>query len=156
LVETAADAQRIVQAGRYPPIGRRSAGGVRPLMHGLAGMQQADTQTALGALIETARGVDNATAICAVPGLHFVFIGTGDLGLSLGDAGAGTLNACCARVRVAANANGLPCGIFTNDADAARAALADGYDMVVAANDIELAHRGFGQALGTCGAKLVT
>ena len=149
LVETAEDARRIVQAGRYPPVGRRSAGGVRPLVHGIAGMRLADQNLALGALIETVQGVENASEICAVAGLNFVFIGTGDLSISLGDGDAAALAACCARVRDAAHSHGLPCGLFTMDADAAREALANGYDMVVVANDIALTRNGFVQAMQT-------
>src|SRR5215475_2557175 len=33
LVETAAQAEKIVQAAKYPPLGRRSAGGVRPMLN---------------------------------------------------------------------------------------------------------------------------
>jgi len=147
LVETAEDARRIVAGGRYPPVGQRSAGGVRPLMHGLAAMRLADQHVALGAMIETVRGVDNADAICAVAGLDFVFIGTGDLALSLGGDDPAQLAALCAGVRDAAHANGLSCGLFTGNVAAARQALADGYDMVVVANDIELATRGFAEAM---------
>lgn len=147
MVESADDARSLIAAGRYPPVGQRSAGGVRPLMFGLAAMREADRHVALGALIETRRGVDNAADICAVPGLNFVFIGTGDLALSLGDADNKSLATHCASVRDAAHANGLCCGLFTNNALAARQALVDGYDMVVVANDIELATRGFTQAM---------
>lgn len=149
MVETADDARRVVAAGRYPPLGRRSAGGVRPLMHGLDAMREADRHIALGALIETRRGVENAAAICAVPGLHFIFIGTGDLALSLGDNDSAALAAHCAQVRDAAHANNLTCGLFTGNAQAAREAMDDGYDMVVVANDIEVATRGFAQAVLT-------
>ena len=147
LIETAEATRDIVRAGRYPPIGERSAGGVRPLLHGVAGMREADRHLALGALVETMRGVDNAEAICAVDGLDFVFIGTGDLALSRGDGNTAGLAASCARVRDAAHACGLPCGLFTLDADAARRALSDGYELVVVANDIDLVLRGFGQAV---------
>jgi 2-dehydro-3-deoxyglucarate aldolase/4-hydroxy-2-oxoheptanedioate aldolase len=147
LVETAEHARRIVDAGRYPPLGQRSAGGIRPLMRGVAAMVEADRHLALGALIETVQGVANAAEICAVEGLNFIFIGTGDLALSMGTAKPGALARNCAKVRAAAHARGLPCGLFTNNADAARKALADGYEMVVVANDIELAVRGFGDAV---------
>jgi 2-keto-3-deoxy-L-rhamnonate aldolase RhmA len=147
LVETAEDARRIVEAGRYPPRGRRSAGGVRPLMLGVDAMLEADRHLALGALVETVQGVANAREICAVAGLDFVFVGTGDLALSRGDADPVGLAASCAQVRDAAHACGLPCGLFTVSTQAACKALADGYDMVVVANDIDLAVRGFGDAV---------
>lgn len=147
LVETADDARRIVDAGRYPPLGRRSAGGVRPLMHGIASMVEADRHLALGALIETVSGVAHARDVCAVDGLDFIFIGTGDLALSRAAADPRGLANDCAHVKKEAHARGLPCGIFTGSLDAARQALADGYDMVVVANDIELAVRGFAEAV---------
>ncbi len=152
LVETAEDARRIVDAGRYPPLGHRSAGGVRPLMYGVASMVEADKHLALGALIETVQGVANARDICAVEGLDFVFIGTGDLALSRGTEDPAGLADCCAHVLQEAHARGLPCGIFTGTVEAARKGLADGFDMVVVANDIELAVRGF--AAGCQGSKL--
>jgi 2-dehydro-3-deoxyglucarate aldolase/4-hydroxy-2-oxoheptanedioate aldolase len=147
LVESAEDARALVDAGHYPPLGRRSGGGVRPLLGGMAGMRAADTQVAIGAMLETARGVDHADAICAVEGLDFIFIGTGDLALGFAAASVGELQAICARLRDIAHRHHLPCGIFTPDAPAARQALADGYEMVVVANDIGLAANGFVQAL---------
>ena len=147
MVETADDARRIVDASRYPPVGRRSAGGVRPLMLGLSAMVEADKHIALGALIETVQGVANARDICAVEGLDFIFIGTGDLAISRGTGDPAGLADCCAHVRTEAHARGLPCGLFTGSLEAARKGLADGYDMVVVANDIDLAVRCFADAV---------
>jgi 2-dehydro-3-deoxyglucarate aldolase/4-hydroxy-2-oxoheptanedioate aldolase len=140
LVETAEDASALVQAGRYPPQGGRSGGGVRPLRGGMAGMLAMGAQVALGAMIETAQGVANADAICATPGLDFIFIGTGDLALSMPDASAAQLGAACQQVLAAARQHRLPCGLFTPDAAAA---------LAVVANDIDLARRGMAQALAT-------
>jgi len=147
LVETADDARTLASAGRYPPIGRRSGGGLRPLLAGYEGMLAANQHVALGAMIETALGARNADAICAVEGIDFVFIGTGDLRLSMPSASSAELAACCARIRDAAHGRGLPCGLFTSDAAAARQAFADGYEMAVVANDIGVAMHGFAQAM---------
>jgi 2-dehydro-3-deoxyglucarate aldolase/4-hydroxy-2-oxoheptanedioate aldolase len=147
MIDTAEDARRIVDAGRYPPLGHRSAGGVRPLMLGIPAMVEADKHLALGALIETVQGVANARDICAVDGLDFIFIGTGDLAISRGKADPAGLADCCAHVRTEAHARGLPCGLFTTSTEAARQALGDGFDMVVVANDIDLAVRGFSEAV---------
>jgi 2-keto-3-deoxy-L-rhamnonate aldolase RhmA len=143
LVETADDARRAVSACRYPPYGSRSAGGVRPLLAGVEAMLAADRELAVGLLIETVEGVENVEAIAAVPGVDFLFIGTGDLSLSRGTNDADVIGADCQRVLRAAHANGLPCGLFTADADAARRAFAQGYRMAVAASDIDLAKQGF-------------
>lgn len=147
LVESADDARVLASAGRYPPQGRRSGGGVRPLLAGVDSMLAVNQHVAVGAMIETARGAQNAEAICAVEGIDFVFIGTGDLQLSMPEAGPEQLKACCARIRDIAHQQGLPCGLFTSDADAARQAFAEGYELAVVANDIGLAARGFAQAM---------
>lgn len=150
LVQSADDARALVRAGRYPPEGDRSGGGVRPLRGGMACMLAMGAEVALGAMIETSSGVAQADAICATPGLDFVFIGTGDLALSMGRPQEPTLQQACLKVLQAARRHGLPCGLFTADAAAASQAMADGYALVVVANDIDLARRGFAQALAAC------
>jgi 2-keto-3-deoxy-L-rhamnonate aldolase RhmA len=147
MVESADDARVLASASRYPPQGRRSGGGVRPLLAGFDSMRAANQHVAVGAMIETAPGAQNTQAICAVEGIDFIFIGTGDLQLSMPDASPEQLKACCARIRDIAHAQGLPCGLFTSDAAAARQAFADGYELAVVANDIGLAARGFVEAL---------
>lgn len=146
LIESADDARRAVSAGRYPPFGTRSAGGVRPLLAGIQAMLDADRHVAVGVLIETVAGIENVEEIAAVPGLDYLFIGTGDLSLSRGTADADVIERDCERVLRAAKANGLPCGIFTNDAQGARRAFAKGYRMAVSANDIELVKQGMAAA----------
>ncbi|ASC65083.1 aldolase [Achromobacter denitrificans] len=143
LIESADDARRAVAAGRYPPCGTRSAGGVRPLLGGIDAMLEADRHVAIGLLIETVAGVENVEAIAALPGVDYLFIGTGDLSLSRGTADRDVIGRDCARVLAAAKANGLPCGIFTADAAAARRAFEQGYRMAVSASDIELLKQGF-------------
>lgn len=143
LVETAGEARRAVEASRYPPHGRRSGGGVRPLLAGVDAMLAADREVAVGVLIETAAGVANVEDIAATPGIDYLFIGTGDLALSRGTHDAEVLARDCERVLQAARRHGLACGLFTADAEAARSAFAEGYRMAVCANDIDLVRNGF-------------
>ena len=147
LVESAEQARALVRAGRYPPQGARSGGGVRPLRGGMAGMLATGREVALGAMIETQAGVEQADAICAVEGLDFIFIGTGDLALSMPQATPAQFKAACSQVREIARQRGLPCGLFTPDAAAARVALDEGYAMAVVANDIDVTARGFDRAM---------
>src|SRR5690348_17893295 len=84
LVETAEEARQAVDAARYPPQGNRSGGGVRPLMDFKRYVPAANEHVLVAVMIETKRGVANAAAIAATPGVDMVFIGTGDLALSLG------------------------------------------------------------------------
>ena len=143
LVESADDARAAVAASHYPPVGIRSAGGVRPLLLGIDGMIEAGRQVAVGLLIETAEGVRNIEEIAAVPGIDFLFIGTGDLALCRGAATSSALQADCERVLEVARSNNLPCGIFTGNAEAARESFAAGYKLAVSANDIDIVKTGF-------------
>ena len=147
LVESAEAARAAVAAARYPPKGIRSGGGIRPLAH------FPDYVAAAGALvvavmIETRRGLRNARAIAAVPGVDMVFIGTGDLALSIGAFPADTARteAACGKILAACKAAGTLCGTFTTSLDAALAKRASGYRLVVTANDIGLAAQGFAAA----------
>jgi 2-keto-3-deoxy-L-rhamnonate aldolase RhmA len=101
-------------------------------------------------LVETAK-----QARAAVEGVDMVFIGTGDLALSLGtfpNADA-RHEAACAAVRAACRAEWTLCGTFTGSTDAARARREQGYRMVVTVNDIDLVAKGFAQATTAFGAR---
>lgn len=154
LVETADEAAAAVASARFPPEGRRSGGGVRPLGGGFGAYLAAADGIAVGVMIETARGVENAAAIAAVSGLDFILIGTGDLGLSYAAAPDpdAAKEAGCAAVLAACRAAGLPCGIFTLTAAAARARRAEGYALTVVANDIDVLRTGFAGAVSAFGA----
>ena len=80
-----------------------------------------------------------------------VFIGTGDLALSLGTFPASDArhDVACAAVHAACRKAWTPCGIFTSSLEAAIARRAQGYRMVVTANDIELVSRGLNLAAST-------
>ncbi|MFK4442211.1 2-keto-3-deoxy-L-rhamnonate aldolase RhmA [Caballeronia udeis] len=147
LIESADEARRAVSFGRYPPFGQRSAGGIRPLIAGMAAMKNDGERISIGVMIETVAGVEQVEAIAAVEGLGYLFIGTGDLSLSRGDAAPGTIEQDCARILKAAHANKLPCGIYTGSSQDALAARAQGFDFVVAASDIEVVRAGFEQAV---------
>jgi kynurenine formamidase/2-keto-3-deoxy-L-rhamnonate aldolase RhmA len=146
LVETRKQAARAVSHARFPPAGNRSGGGVRPLGAGFMDYVKAsEGRTVLGVMIETKRGLDNVDEIVSVPGIDYVFIGTGDLSLSLaGDkAGPDAVEAACRRIHSACRAAGVPCGIFTGDAAAAARRRDEGYDLVVVGGDNTILESGF-------------
>ena len=91
-VETAAEAQRVVDAARFPPRGHRSqiahlpqAGYLRMPAADL--MQVADRATTVHILLESARGIANAAEIAAVDGVDVVHVGLNDLSVDLGHVG---------------------------------------------------------------------
>ena len=146
MIETADQAAKAVAFSRFPPAGMRSGGGVRPVVAGFGEyLKGVAERTVVGVMIETAAGVENAEAIAATPGLDFVLIGPGDLAISIGQAKGHKqrFDKACARVLQACRTAGIPCAIFTMDAEAALARQAEGYNLVVLANDIEVTMRGF-------------
>jgi 2-keto-3-deoxy-L-rhamnonate aldolase RhmA len=146
LVESAEQAAQAIASVRYPPRGRRSGGGVRPLHDFGCYLRGADALATV-VMIETLAGVEQATAIAATEGVDMVFIGTGDLALSLGVGPADVAYAdALAAVRRACAAADVPCGIFTNSLETAHARRHEGYRMVVIASDVDVVGRGFAAA----------
>jgi len=148
LVETAKQARKAVSYARFPPHGIRSGGGVRPLADFISYTDAAERGIAVIVMVETARGVANAEAIARVDGVDMVFVGTGDLALSLGtfpNSDPRHEDACEA-VRAACRRAWTPCGTFTTGMEGAIERRARGYRMVVTANDIDLVSRGFSLA----------
>ena len=146
LIETVDDARRALDASRYPPRGSRSAGGVRPLLGGVAAMLEADTQVSVGLMIETVAGVENAQAIAALPGIDYLFIGTGDLSLSRGSSDPDVIGHDCAQVLAAARARPALRHLHRQRRGGAPAH-GQGYRMAVAASDIDLLKQGLQSAL---------
>jgi len=91
IVNTAADANLMVQAMRYPPDGIRGngAGVVRASNYGrdAAYMHRANDEACLLVQVETVEALENLDAIVAVDGVDGVFIGPADLATSLGHHG---------------------------------------------------------------------
>jgi 2-dehydro-3-deoxyglucarate aldolase/4-hydroxy-2-oxoheptanedioate aldolase len=148
LVETGKQAARAVKAARYPPLGERSGGGGRPLADYVNYHAAAERGIVVAVMIETAKGVRNAAKIAATPGVDLVFIGTGDLALSLGvfPETGGRHEDACRDILAACRAEWTPCGIFTTSADGAANRRAEGYRLVVVADDISMIANGFNRA----------
>lgn len=145
LVESAEEAAMAVSAARFPPHGRRSGGGVRPLAAGFIDYcVAANERTVVGVMIETARGVKKAAEIAATSGVDFVLIGTGDLMLSLGTTDT---DSACRSVLKACQKAGIACAIYTMNADAAVKRVAEGYALVTVASDIDVIIHGFAGAM---------
>ncbi|MGA7974928.1 MAG: aldolase/citrate lyase family protein [Pseudolabrys sp.] len=149
LIESGGEAALAVGAARFPPQGRRSGGGVRPLAGDfLAYCAIANERTVVGVMIETKRGIDNAAEIARTPGLDFILIGTGDLSLSLGlsPEAANRHEDGCRAVLAACRTAGIACAIYTASTAQAVARSREGYAMVIAANDISVVVDGFKNA----------
>ena len=113
-VETAEEAQKVVNAARFPPRGQRSQTALLPQaqyrrMSAAELMRCADLATTVHILIESAEGVRNAHAIAAVDGVDIMHVGLNDLSVDLGHVDhlrhADVLDAC-KRVIAAARDSG--------------------------------------------------
>ena len=80
MVNTPEEAQKAVEAIRYPPQGVRSFGPVRSAY----GAGSASEEPLCIVMIETIQALDNLAAIAAVEGLDGLLVGPTDLALSMG------------------------------------------------------------------------
>lgn len=87
MVNTRAQAEALVRAAKYPPMGSRSWGGYTALQaSGLAPadyLREANRMTMVFAMIETVEALENVEAIAATPGLDGLFVGPSDLSITL-------------------------------------------------------------------------
>ena len=146
-VESVEDARRAATAVHYAPEGIRSWGPTRSAF-GLG----TDPTTVNGevlclVMIETAEGVSRAREIAAVPGVHGIYVGPGDLAVSLGlDPVTGPRDerhrAAVAEIAAACRANGIAAGI-TGDpvTEAGR-----GFRMISAGSDTSFLKAGLAAA----------
>ena len=86
MVNNAADAQRVVDAVKYPPGGRRGLAGVRANDFATSPeyTAHANDATVVMVQIETTDGIENADEIIATDGVDAVFLGPSDLSVALG------------------------------------------------------------------------
>ncbi len=91
MVDSAAQAEAVVKALRYPPAGRRGVGAAlaRAARWGQVPgyLQQANDEICLIVQVETVAALENLEAIVNVAGVDGVFIGPSDLSASMGHLG---------------------------------------------------------------------
>ncbi len=144
MIETRAECEAFVGACRFPPLGYRSHGPTRARVYAGADYAEHANDTVLTfAMIETQAGFDNRDAIMSVPGLDAVFVGIGDLRLSMtGQAGLSaadaTVDAALDAILASARAHGIKAGLFAADTEHAIDMLGRGYEFVTVMNDISL------------------
>jgi 4-hydroxy-2-oxoheptanedioate aldolase len=151
MVESAAEAARAAAACRYPPAGSRSVGAMRP--GPVMGSDDVDdwAQVACVVMVETVRGLEDVEAIAATPGVDAIYVGPGDLGISMGMSAyparrspeeAERHRAALERVRVACDRAGIACGLFVGEGAAAKGYLDQGFRLVTASIDFTLIEAG--------------
>lgn len=92
-VESAKDAQAVVDAAKFPPLGQRSIPGALMPQFGYRSVpadtmaQELNDSTLVVVMIESVSALANVDEIAAVEGVDMIFIGTNDLCASMGIAG---------------------------------------------------------------------
>ncbi|MEX2081000.1 MAG: aldolase/citrate lyase family protein [Dehalococcoidia bacterium] len=141
LINNRAEAERAVQACRYPPMGFRSYGPIRASAYGGADYaEHANEEILVLAMIETADGLANLDEICSTPGLSGVYIGPSDLGYALGlapkmDSEVPVHVEAVARILAACKRHNIICGIHTGGVAFSKRFIEQGMHLVTLTSD---------------------
>lgn len=117
-VSTAEQARNAVMATRYPPVGHRGVGPGRAAGYGYRipeYLSAANDEILLAVQVETAEGLANVDTIASTAGIDVVFVGPGDLSVSIGamgPSGTARLNKAIETILAAALKRKKAAGIF--------------------------------------------
>lgn len=136
MINTRADAERLVATCHYPPAGFRSCGPTRAALYGGSDYLAKANETIVAfAMIETAEALANVDSILGTPGLDAIFIGPNDLAISMGlpnslDPTESKVADAITQILAACKRHGVKAGIHTGSAANAKAMIAKGFDFV--------------------------
>lgn len=142
MVENRSDAERAVEAMRYPPEGIRGAAPARASDYGRSFgdyFRRANDELVTVVQIETERGVANVEEIVAVDGVDAVIVGQGDLSASLdvfGQWGSDRFESALESVLEATHGADKPVGMLALDHEGIDRWVDAGVDFVIAGADI--------------------
>ncbi len=144
MINTRAEAQALVQAGRYPPMGARSFGPFRAAQYaGPDYWAHANSEVLLLAMIETTEAVSNLDDILGVEGLDGVYVGPSDLSLSMGrtptlDPTDKDVLAAIKTIVGKTRGKGMIAGVHTDGPKTAAKRYAEGFQFCTLLNDVRV------------------
>ena len=153
-VETAAEVREAVAAARFSyddGVGDRGTAGTRANRWGHEYEDyhaREDAATTLGVMIETADAVADLEAILTVPDLGFALVGHRDLTHSLGygeEIDHPEVAATVAEIRDACPDAGVPVGRVATDPEDARAAIDEGYRVILGGYEFHAVRQVYGE-----------
>lgn len=153
MVNSRADAEKLVAYSHYAPKGTRSFGPVRALLYGGADYPQHANDTIVAfAMIETAQALDNLDDILSTPGLDAVYVGPSDLSLALGckpsfDELEPRAAEAVAHILARARVHGVVAGCHNGTPEAALKRVAMGFQFVTVSSDARLMAAGAQQVV---------
>jgi 4-hydroxy-2-oxoheptanedioate aldolase len=156
MVDTVEQARAAAMACRFPPVGMRSWGWSHAAIYGDDYPDWINEQLFVAVQIESARAVENAEAILAVPGIDGCWIGPADLALSMGiDPRRAHEHEehqrAIERIIAACRNTGKIAGLATADPDSAWQASQQGFRFLTAGSDIGFLMSGARAGLRTLG-----
>jgi 4-hydroxy-2-oxoheptanedioate aldolase len=153
MINTKTEAEALVRAGRYPPLGERSFGPFRAAQYGGADYwQHANDEVLLFAMIETRQAVSNLPEILSVKGLNGVYIGPSDLSFSMGkapslDPSDETVLKAMEIILNETRERGLIAGVHTDGPKTAHKRFEEGFQFCTILNDVRLLAMGAANAV---------
>jgi 4-hydroxy-2-oxoheptanedioate aldolase len=155
MINSRADAEKLVAATRYPPRGQRSFGPVRALLYAGSDYGRHANDTVINfAMIETRQALDALDDILSVDELDAIYIGPADLSLALGctpkfDPDEKPVVEAIDHILARAKAHGVAAGIHNGTPEHALAMIAKGFQFVTVGSDARLMAAGAQQVVQT-------
>lgn len=144
-VQSAEEAARAVSYVKYPPLGRRGAGGEARFgfeKRGVReGIEELNDETLVVLQIESSDGVENVEAIAATPGVDVILIGPNDLSISLGvpgDYASETFTSAIDRIAAACASAGIAIGTLTMSGESTRVWYERGFRFLLCNSDTNM------------------
>jgi 4-hydroxy-2-oxoheptanedioate aldolase len=154
MVDTPEHARRVVEAARFPPLGKRSYGGRRIRdLEGVDYFRTVNTEMLVLAQIETPEAVANAEAIAATPGVDALFFGADDLKIRLGLPGTQSVTDSDVLIRAmdqtsrAAKNAGKFAGCVALNVPTLSLAISQGYRIIAGGGDVPFFREAAGKKL---------
>lgn len=144
MINTREECEAFVGACRYPPQGYRSLGPTRARLYaGADYANHANDEILTIAMVETQEALTNVNAIASVPGLDMIFVGAGDLRLSMmGSIGYDTqdnaFNDALQKILDSCSEHNILAGIFTASPEYARQMIDRGFRFITVKTDTAL------------------
>lgn len=145
MVNTQSECEAFVGAMRYYPDGYRSRGPTRARIYGGNDYaEKANSEIIAMAMVETKQAVDNVIDIVNVPHLDAIYVGPGDLSLTLGCENVGTdvdepiFNEALDTILAACKQAGVAAGIHCGAPAYARRMVEKGFQFVTISTDTGL------------------
>jgi 4-hydroxy-2-oxoheptanedioate aldolase len=157
MINTRTEAEALVSAMRYPPLGTRSFGPTRANFSAGPGYaDEANDEILAIAMIETSEAMSNLDTIVATPGLDGVYIGPADLTLSTTngalkpgfDREEPQMVDRIKRILAAAKLAGIRAGIHCGTPEYAAKAVKWGFDLMTVSGDVRLLSAASSESVG--------